>query len=900
MKVQALILVLLVPWLVHAEPQFYGTRVSGLVLMGVESQTDVDLIPIRVGDSITPEKVRASIEALYATGRYHTIEADAQPAPEGGTNLTFIVTPNYYFSTFRLDPANLLERSLSSYTRLPLGEKFSESTVDRIVEEAKQLLKEAGYFETTIKPEYVFDDTTQLVTVILKVEPGPRAMVGNVRLQGGEQTFQPAELLDALGIETGDDFSTNEVEAGIAKVRGKFTDLGFLNTRVTVDQPYSASTHTVDLDVTVEPGQFTLVETRGHDISGRTLRELVPVYEEGAVDPDLVEEGRVNLDRYLRQQGFFEVGVTAEVIEAPLDNAIQINYMIMPGVRHTIQEVRIVGNTVFKTEEIRSRLRVRTGALFNRGVFSPDIQEQDVRTIEAMYRNAGYESTMVFGSYDEQDHNITVMFEIQEGHQLSVDHVSFIGNQEITEKELRDTIKLKEGAVYTPPDVDQARAAITQLYFSRGFPDVRVEPMVARVQTNGGMDVGFQITEGESYKVGRIVISGNTLTKEKIIRRNAQLYENTPYNPEELLQGQQRLYSTGLFNRVEIVPMQQNVPGVRNLLIQVEDARPILLVYGIGYQEFEHFRGTLEISHSNLFGLDRSISLRLRASRKEQRLQATYSEPWLFNHPWDGFGSIFLEHVERPFFTANRIDFSFQALKRFSATRNLLLTASYQTVNLQDIRVNPFAERFPEERGVIQIARVGPTLIQDRRDDPINPTTGSFHTTTFQVASKWIGSEVNFTSLYNQSAFYRPAPRNGILAMSIRLGWNQPFGSSKLLPITERYFAGGSTTLRGFDLDEAGTGNALAIGNVEYRVPLPALPINGMWGALFYDVGNAFGKISTIRWSEMTHSAGFGLRYQTPLGPVRFDVGFNLKPRSLPTGQKQEQVQVFFTLGNPF
>jgi outer membrane protein insertion porin family len=899
MKVRALILVLLVPWFVHAAPQFYGTHVAGLALMGAESQDDLRLIPLHTGDLITAENVRAAIEALYNSGRYNSVQVDAQPAPNGDTNLTFIVRVHYYFSTFRLEPPHLLERSLSTYSRIPVGEKFSESMVQRIIDETKDLLKSEGYFEATITPQYDYDDATHLVSVVLKAEPGPQAKIAKVKIEGGEETFPSGELLHALKIDPGDDFSSSKLEEGVSNVRGKFTELGFLNTRVNVDQSYSNTTHNVDLNITVEPGQFTLVETRGYNISNKTLRQLVPVFEEGAVDPDLVEEGRVSIDRYMRQEGYFEAEVTQETIAAPLDNAIQINYMITPGVRHRIEEVRIAGNTVFTTDEIRKRIRARKGALFSRGLFSPEIQEDDVRTIEAMYRNAGYEDTMVVGAYDETDHVLTITLQIQEGRQMAVDLIGFVGNDAISEQELRNAIKFKEGDLYKPPAVDQARAAITQLYYSRGYPDVRVEPLVNRIRTNNGMGVNFQITEGDAYKVGRVLIAGNTLTRDKIIRRNSRLYEGGPYNPELLLESQQRLYATGLFSRVEIVPLQENVPGIRNLLVQVEDAAPILLTYGLGYQEFERFRGTVEISHNNLFGLDRSISLRLRGSQKERLAQATYHEPWLFNHPLDGFASAFVEHTERPFYTANTINFSLQALKRFSPIRNLLFTASYQTVNLQDIRQNPFAVQFPEQRGIIQIATLGTSFIRDRRSDPINPTTGSFHTTTFQIANQAFGSEINFTSLFNQSAFYRPAPK-GVLATSLRFGWNQPYGPTQELPVTEMYFAGGSTTLRGFGLDEAGNGNALAIGNVEYRAPLPIFPISGIGGALFYDVGNAFAKITTIRWSEITHTAGFGLRYQTPIGPVRVDFGFNLKPRTLSNGQKEDRTQVFFTLGNPF
>jgi outer membrane protein assembly factor BamA len=393
------------------------------------------------------------------------------------------------------------------------------------------------------------------------------------------------------------------------------------------------------------------------------------------------------------------------------------------------------------------------------------------------------------------------------------------------------------------------------------------------------------------------------ITEDKIIFRHTPIYPNTPYNPEDVLAAQQQLYATGLFTRVDIVTLQEDLPHVRNILIQVEEASRVLVTYGFGFQEFEGARGTVELSYNNLWGLDRSISFRLRGSRREQRFQSTYREPQLFNWDLDGFASLFAERVERRSFDASRIDFSIQALKRFSLiVQNLLLTASYQTVNLRDVRDNRQAIKVPEETGVIQIGRAGVSFIGDRRNDPINPTNGSYNTTTFQVATQALASEVNFTSLFNQTSFYTPAGI-GVLASSARFGWNYPYGGTVRVPISERFFAGGSTTLRGFDLDEAGIqtgGNALVIGNLEYRIPLTRLPIQGFGTALFYDTGSNFQSLSDVRLKDFTHSAGFGFRYQTPLGPVRLDVGFNLNPKLQPNGTREERVQVFFTLGQAF
>jgi outer membrane protein assembly factor BamA len=230
-----------------------------------------------------------------------------------------------------------------------------------------------------------------------------------------------------------------------------------------------------------------------------------------------------------------------------------------------------------------------------------------------------------------------------------------------------------------------------------------------------------------------------------------------------------------------------------------------------------------------------------------------------------------------------------------------LFNASYQTVNPRDFRFNPRADEFPEG-GIIQISRLGTSYIRDRRDDPINPTKGSFQTTTFQVAARAFGGEVDFTSLYNESVFYRPLGK-AVLANAWRLGWLEPFGPTVRPPITERYFAGGSTTLRGFDLDQAGPidgGNVMAIMNLEYRFPIPVFRIKDLGAAFFYDGGNAFRALSDVTWDEVTHTGGAGLRYNTPLGPIRFDMGINLRPKLRLDGMREERVQFFFTLGHTF
>ena len=199
--------------------------------------------------------------------------------------------------------------------------------------------------------------------------------------------------------------------------------------------------------------------------------------------------------------------------------------------------------------------------------------------------------------------------------------------------------------------------------------------------------------------IRQIMVSGNTRTQEKIVHRNSGLEAGTPYDPEAILDAQRQLYATGLFNRVDIVPLNRPASGERDLLIQLEDAGPVVLTYGVGAQDREGIRGTVEVTHSNLWGLDRSISTRIRGSRREQRFQTTYREPRLFNWELDGFASLFMERARQTAFDASRVDFSFQSLKQFANRDNLLLSVSYQTVNLRDIRDNRRTEEFPTKKG---------------------------------------------------------------------------------------------------------------------------------------------------------------------------------------------------------
>ena len=369
MKIRRLFFLMLlsVPTLAFAQQQYYGTIASGIRVEGADP-ADRDRISLRAGDVIRPENVRAAIQALFDTGRYRSVEVDAVSA-DNGTALTFNVTPHYFFGTFTLIPESLLGRPLSTLVRVPVGQKYSETQVQEIVAATKQILEEAGYFNVTLTVRSEHDDVRRLqnIELIANTDDKSKARISAIDIEGANGILPPSDLSRALHISTGDVYSAANVDRGVSAIQQKFLDKNFLNTRVEAAPEYNAETNTVKLGITIRPGQETVIDT-GQQIPEDEIRKLVPIFEEGFFDPDLIREGRARIVEYLQQKGYFEAIVEdPETIPATDGNPARIIFSIKPGDRHRVKSVQFRGNIVFTSEELQKVIRVQPWRLPDAG-----------------------------------------------------------------------------------------------------------------------------------------------------------------------------------------------------------------------------------------------------------------------------------------------------------------------------------------------------------------------------------------------------------------------------------------------------------------------------------------------------------------------------------------------------
>ena len=577
MRASALLILLLFPSLALAQQQYYGTKAASVVLPLPADPMDARLLAIKAGDSITSDNIRSSIQALYSTGHYRTISVDASPVA-GGTQVSFIVTAQYYFSTIRLEPANLLDRPITSYFPPPYGKKFSTAPVERFITDTTKLLEEVGYFNVTITPQYSPDETTRLMTVILKADAvNAPAKIRGIAITGSQKLLSDKDLRRALKVSEGDDFNADKIEKGINRIRQKFVDSGYLTAKVRADRTYDPAMNSVDLGIQIDPGKTTTVQvteegSKDSQISGKTLRTLVPIFEEGAVDSELVNEGRDNIVGYYRQLGFFDASATAQVTEGA-NQSVRVDYVVTKRDEHRVRSIRILGGAFFTEADILKKMKTSEGKLSSHGLFSPELLQSDVRMIETMYRKAGFQSTVVESAEEQSaDHDIDITIQIHEGLRSILDEIIFTGNKAFTEPELWHEAGIQSDQVYSAAIIDNARDALAAMYYSHGYPEAHIEIHLEFNSENNTVNVQFDISEGIRYQIGWIVVSGNAHTAEKVITRSSGLHPDDPYSPEGLLEAQQKLYSLGT---IQSSGNRNNRSGSRSLQESADPGRRV-------------------------------------------------------------------------------------------------------------------------------------------------------------------------------------------------------------------------------------------------------------------------------------------------------------------------------------
>jgi len=978
-------------------------------------------LPVETGKPLNRTQLAASLRALYKTGDYANLRAETTPV-EGGVRLDFVAEENLYFNQVILkglvEPPS--EASAAAAMQIQLGDVYRKEKLNAAIERLQEILKEEGLYQAKVRTEVQANGATHQIDVIVFVTPGVRARVSAVQLTNNTE-YLDVQILSRLKLKPGTSITNARIQKGTARIRKFLAKQGHLSGRAAVRRgEYDAAKNSVPLTVDVAEGPRVKLEVQGAKFSGGDLRRLLPIYQEGAVDADLLEEGRKNLRERLERQGYFDATVdydtqTKEVKEKG-KNGWQgteelITYKVARGDRHKLTGIEITGNKYFGSELLRGRLTVYQGALGSRGKFSQRLVESDRASMEALYRANGFLDVKVDANVQDnvaqKIGDLFVRFVVNEGIQTRVAALSIEGNKAFSDEELQGVVGSLPGQPYSESNVGSDRANILALYYNEGYPEAQLRAVVEEVdakkdgaaaaqaneEKNGKkkittefkeVKVVYHIEEGPQTRVRNVLVSGYVHTRPGVIRRQIQVKPNAPLRQGEVVDTQRRLYNLGVFNRVTVAP--QNPMGSnpdKDVVALVEEAKRYTLAYGGGF-EVQRLastsdptggavqaapRGILEISKLNLTGRADTLSLKLRGSTLQGRALLGYSSPNTFASQNFSFQATAYFEKTRDINTFNetRYEGSVQLTQQASPRTTILYRYSFRKILVQDLKIPQ--EEIPLFQQPTLVSQFGISWVRDTRDNPADASKGTLNSADFGVADTYFGSSGSFTRFLYQNSSYYPIKRRFSFARSLRLGILNPYRDTvsltfppptgtnlpPVIPLPERFFAGGGTSLRGFALNQAGprdTGSGFPVGgqamlvlNQEFRFPM-RLPYFGtsLGGAFFYDGGNVYSRASRISFRSslpkptfdtsatpqcltncsnelnyFAHTIGLGLRYATPVGPIRIDLGYQINrpffvlPIPCPSGSttcttgslgfqsaQLPRFQIFFNLGAPF
>jgi outer membrane protein insertion porin family len=883
------------------------TSFVGRVLVKIDGESTPtameDLISIKAGDPFSLKAINATIKRIYKTELF----SDVSVLKEGtkAIDLIFLLKRrlfirNIYFSSSEEIPRGSLKKGMSV---LAEGGAFSEAKLDRAVIELTKAFEEEGYFKPKIKPKIDRLPDSSEVDITFEIGPFEKYIVSDISFIG-DLIFSRGELLEDMETEVGGEYVPTLLEKDLSALRERYTSEDYRRAVIELkDTVFDEEKGTVSLLIEIVSNTKIEIVVEGADIPLSLLR---PIWEANIFEEWGLAEGEAKIVVYLREKGYLFSRVTSRIDRSPTQ--MRVVYEVEPGAKHKIGDIAFEGLSHFTPTEIKDALLIRSRIPIFGNISGARLYELP-REIEFLYNSEGYPDARVNLVFEREDKTVKPIFQVEEGRRETIQTLSFEGAHMFSEDELLSQISASEGGGFFQPSIQKDIESLEIFYLNNGFRGFQIDADIQKEKENK-YTVQIKIKEGKQVAIERILVTGNRTTRTGTILREVRLKENELARYNLIRETERRLENLGIFTEVNIeeIPLPSNR---ENLLISVREGNLNYASVGLGVETKSQPqtvavwnnelrpRGTAEYVRSNVFGIAAQVSLVGQLSLRERRVVFSYEQPYFFKFAFASYLNAWLEQEERTSFSFDRRGVQIGVIKPISRTKDmdLLTTLGYERTKLTEL----FVLESELDRRFIPYSKtsVAESFIWDNRDDPFNPRQGFFLSSVLEWAYPLFNAESDFMKLFSKYQHFIPLASQFTLSGTVRLG----LGRGRI-PIHERFFAGGSNSFRGTRFDELGPkdsmtkqpigGKALVVFNIEFTFPLSSA-FKDLYGAVFYDTGNVWERRKLVSLSTFQNALGFGLRYRTPLGPIRLELAWYV---DAPQGEERILGQI--TIGNVF
>ncbi len=724
-----------------------------------------------------------------------------------------------------------------------------------------------------------------------------------VRVIDGEGTARP-DLAKAAKLPPGQPFGRGAMLAAGERIRLALVKAGRLEASVRPDAARDPDTGSYDVLYKVVPGPKISVEviTPGGKGAKSLRKTLAAFWRDNAYTIDTWDEAARALLIQLQRAGYYAADVTWEAV--PGSDPRILRYHADRGKPVKLKAVRFHGIASIPRSRIDAQMASLQSSGLKKHLLRPDVLAADLAAVRALYRDEGYARVRVSpplialaATGDAAEVDVT----IDEGARFVVREIAFPADAPSGGDAMAAWIPLKKGGIFSPRLLAESEQSLRDHLDEMGYPEVSVESRVT-LDTSSA-EVAFDVTAGGKKHVAAIAIEGNRVTRNRTISKALTFGVKDVVSRDDLLKSQQQLYRTGLFSSVRMTyaAVDEGDPSAQRVTVKVEEAPPLSFGLGVGYDSDDGPRASFLVGYSNLGGRNVGIAVQGLFSRNQQRGQVTFRRRQLFGRATDSLLSLLYEKTVETGFSEKRDSAAIRFEQRPKPRWIRFVRYRLQQVNIFDITdfQGSINQIFEDHLSNIRLADIGVGLVRDTRDDAFVPTRGGYGSIEGSVFSHLLGSQADLAKLFLRGSVVISLKRGFQFASFLRIGAEQPFGGTAVVPLSERFFAGGSNTLRGFATDSVGGqliptcldqpapvppapcvneesfnagGEGLLILNEELHFPI----WKALKGELFLDAGNVYPTLADFDPTDIRSSAGLGLRLDTPIGAIRVEYGWKL------------------------
>ncbi|NOR14604.1 MAG: BamA/TamA family outer membrane protein [Candidatus Aminicenantes bacterium] len=861
------------------------------------------LIAIKPGDVFSLKKINTSIKQVYQTGLFSHVQVLSEGAER--LNLTFLLVAQPFsrriqiLSEEKIPRAKLTEQIYS----VKEGSPYSEDKLRKSVEELKAALRREGYFDAEIKAYTERVQDTAQVDVIFQVQSTHSYRVESITFEG-TIILPEKRLLNRMKTKVGRSYMPALLENDLEAIQQLYLDQDYRRAEVrNIRQDFDEQRGSVALILEVIPREKIVIHVSGTHVPLNLIR---PIWEAEIFEEWGLDEGEAKIIAYLRKKGYLFVSVSSSIEE--VSSEIHIIHKIAPGQKLKIGDITYRGLEYFTPEQLKRELLTLENIPLLSRIDGAKLFELPVE-LEFLYKTRGFPDTRVEFWFEREGNTVLPIYHIEEGRQQTLNDVEFEGASLFPADVLQAQVSSAEGGPYYQPNVQQDIERLQNYYLNEGVRNTSIQAVVEEKEEDR-FDVGFLIEEGKKVQIQEIVITGNDVTRTSTIRNELRIAAGELARYDAIRETKRRLEGLGIFSEVKIEEIQTS-PESMNLFIIVAEGSRTHVSAGLGLETANEphsfdvwnydvrVRGTAELTRGNIFGTAAQFSLVGQLSVRAKRLMAAWQQPYFFKLPLETFVNAWWEEEQRTSFRYARQGISLSGARTFKNQANWTVVPALKYVRTKILELDIGDEEIGRQFLPYSTTSLGASLLRDRRSNLFNPERGYFFSTALDWAYPLFGAESDFLKSFWRYQHFLPLWTDMMISFTSRLG----LGAGRM-PIPERFFAGGSNSFRGTRYDELGpkdpvTGNpiggkALLLFNFEFSFPLTSR-IPNLYGVVFYDKGNVFIDIEKMNLTELEDALGLGLRYRSPLGPVRLELAWNPgaeegKPKAL----------VFITIGHIF